>query len=83
MQLVASTLNVARRRINDPEAREVIAQATARVDAMARLHRKLYDPDSYRNGLEPVLREVLARPSRGCPSASTSSSRRGRCRSPR
>jgi hypothetical protein len=59
MQLVASTLHVAQRRISDPEAREAIGQATARVDAMARLHRKLYDPDSYRNGLEPVLREVL------------------------
>jgi two-component system, sensor histidine kinase PdtaS len=67
MQLIASTLNVARRRINDPEAREVIAQATARVDAMARLHRKLYDPDSYRNGLEPVLREVLAETFQGLP----------------
>ncbi|WP_431269307.1 sensor histidine kinase [Dankookia sp. P2] len=67
MQLVASTLHVAQRRITDPEAREVIGQATARVDAMARLHRKLYDPDSYRNGLEPVLREVLGETFQGLP----------------
>lgn len=59
MQLVASTLHVAERRINDPESREVIGQATARVDAMARLHRRLYDPESYRAGPEPLLRDVL------------------------
>jgi two-component sensor histidine kinase len=67
MQLVASTLHVAQRRISDPEAREAIGQATARVDAMARLHRKLYDPGSYRNGLEPVLREMLVETFQGLP----------------
>ncbi len=67
MQIVASTLVAAKRGIRDETALEAIDLAASRVDAMARLHRQLYSPATYRNGLEPVLRDVLGQTFRGLP----------------
>lgn len=59
-QIVAATLQKARRNVADETARAVIDQAVQRIGSLGRLHRRLYDPDSYSAGLEPVLREALA-----------------------
>ena len=58
-QIVAATLQKARRKVADEAARAALDQAINRIGALGRLHRQLYDPDSYRAGLEPILREVL------------------------
>lgn len=60
MQIVTSMLQDARRGLSDTAAVETIDQAVARVAAMAKLHRRLYDRSSYMTGLEPILRDVLA-----------------------
>jgi hypothetical protein len=60
MQLVASMLMQARRAILNGEAAEVLDQATARITCMSRLHRRLADRAAYAQGLEPILRELLA-----------------------
>ncbi len=60
LQLVVAMLRNARRGLSDPQASEVIARAEDRIAAMAQLHRRLYDGTAYTDGLEPILREVLA-----------------------
>jgi two-component system, sensor histidine kinase PdtaS len=59
-QIVAATLQKARRGIADTAALDAIDHAISRVNSLARLHRRLYDPNSYGGGFEPILREVLA-----------------------
>jgi len=60
MQILASMLRHSRRGLEDTAAVEIIDQAAARIVAMAQLHRRLYDRSAYVNGLEPILRDVLA-----------------------
>lgn len=67
MQIIASTLNMARRGIREPAALEAIEHAAARVASMARLHRRLYDRAAYRGGLEPVLHDILREAFTGLP----------------
>lgn len=67
MQLVVSMLQGARREISDPAAVEVIDQAKARITAMAQLHRRLYDPATFADGVEQLLRDLLAEIFRGLP----------------
>ena len=57
MQLVVSMLQLGARGLKDPAAVMVIDQAASRVGAMARLHRRLYDPAAY----ETVLNQCFAR----------------------
>jgi two-component sensor histidine kinase len=64
-QIVAATLQKARRNIADPAAVNAIDHAVARVASLGSLHRRLYDPSSYEAGLEPILREVLDQTFRG------------------
>jgi two-component sensor histidine kinase len=67
MQIIASMLHTTKGRVSDPIGLEVIDQAAARIDSLARLHRQLYSPSTYRNGLEPVLRDVLDENFHGLP----------------
>jgi len=60
MQILAATLADLRRGTANAEAADLVRQAEARVMAMAQLHRRMYDGDAYRAGLEPILREVLS-----------------------
>lgn len=64
-QIVAATLQKARRNVGDESAQAAIDQAVDRITSLGRLHRRLYDPESYSAGLEPILREVLAETFRG------------------
>jgi two-component sensor histidine kinase len=67
MQMVAAMLQSTKRSVSDPVALEVIDQATARIDDLAKLHRQLYSPSTYNIGLEPVLRTILLETFRGLP----------------
>jgi two-component sensor histidine kinase len=60
LQLVVAMLRNARRGLSDAQASDAIARAEDRIAAMAQLHRRLYDGTAYTDGLEPILREVLA-----------------------
>jgi two-component sensor histidine kinase len=60
MQVVAATLQTAKRSLDDPAARDVIDLASSRIQAIAHLHRRLYDPAAYTSGLGPVLHDILA-----------------------
>jgi two-component sensor histidine kinase len=60
MQVVAATLQTAKRSLTDPAAREIIDLAGGRIQAIAHLHRRLYDPAAYAGGLGPVLHDILA-----------------------
>ena len=59
-QIVAATLQKARKGVADRAALDAIDHAIFRINSLAQLHRRLYDPTSYSGGLEPILREVLA-----------------------
>ena len=59
-QIVSATLQKGRRGVADPAAQAAIDVAISRIQAMAALHRRLYDAKSYTTGLEPVLRAVVA-----------------------
>jgi two-component system, sensor histidine kinase PdtaS len=59
-QIVSATLQKGRRGVVDPAALAAIDTAISRIQAMAALHRRLYDAKSYASGLEPVLRAVVA-----------------------
>lgn len=58
-QIVAATLQKARRKVGDPAAAEALDHASARIQSLGKLHRRLYDPAAYEEGLETILREVL------------------------
>jgi two-component sensor histidine kinase len=59
-QIVSATLQKGRRTIADPAALAAIDTAISRVQAMAAMHRGLYDATSYSSGLQPVLITVVA-----------------------
>jgi hypothetical protein len=65
LQIVAATLEKAQRGIQDSIALEAIDHV--RVHSMARLHRRLYDAAAYAEGLEPILRDLLAETFRALP----------------
>jgi two-component sensor histidine kinase len=65
MQFVSAMLEHARRGIQDETGREVMEQASARITSMAMLHRRVSDRASYEEGIEPVLRDLLAESFRG------------------
>jgi len=46
LQLVMSLLNLHARRIRDPRAEEAFAEARSRINALATLHRRLYESES-------------------------------------
>ena len=64
-QIVAATLQKARRNISDKAALDAVDGAIARVASLGQLHRRLYDPASFDTGLEPILREALEETFRG------------------
>ncbi len=67
LQIVAATLQKAMRGLEDPAAVQAINHALGRIHSMAGLHRRLYDAAAYSEGLEPILRDVLAEAFRGLP----------------
>ena len=67
MNIIAGMLQHTRRALPESPATEIIDQAAARITAMAQLHRRLYDSRAYDEGLEPVLRDVLAQAFHGLP----------------
>jgi two-component system, sensor histidine kinase PdtaS len=67
LQIVAATLQKALRGLEDPAAVQAINHALGRIHSMAGLHRRLYDAAAYSEGLEPILRDVLAEAFRGLP----------------
>jgi two-component system, sensor histidine kinase PdtaS len=67
LQIVAATLQRAQRGIQDPAAAQAINIALGRIHSMAGLHRRLYDAVAYSQGLEPILRDVLAETFRALP----------------
>jgi two-component sensor histidine kinase len=60
MQMVIAMLRNGRRALRDSVAVDVIDQVSARIAAMAQLHRRLCDRNAYTNGLAPILQDVLA-----------------------
>ncbi len=67
LQIVAATLQKAQRGLQDPAALQALDHALGRIHSMAALHRRLYDTAAYAQGLEPILREVLAEAFRALP----------------
>jgi two-component system, sensor histidine kinase PdtaS len=67
LQIVAATLQKAQRGTQDPVALQALNVAIARIHSMAGLHRRLYDAAAYSQGLEPILRDVLAETFRALP----------------
>ena len=59
-QIVSATLQKGRRGVADLASQAAIDTAISRVQAMAAMHRQLYDANSYASGLEPVLIAVVA-----------------------
>jgi len=59
-QIVSATLQKGRTAATDPGALAAIDTAISRVQAMAAMHRGLYDAESYSSGLKPVLETVVA-----------------------
>lgn len=60
MQMIVSMLQNARRGVKDSVAVEVFDRASARIAAMAQLHRRLCNPSRETKGLEPILQDALA-----------------------
>jgi two-component system, sensor histidine kinase PdtaS len=67
LQIIAATLQKAQRGIQDPVAAQAINVALGRIHSLAGLHRRLYDAAAYSQGLEPILRDVLAETFRALP----------------
>jgi two-component sensor histidine kinase len=67
LQIVAATLQKALRGLEDPAAVQAISHAIGRIHSMAGLHRRLYDAAAYSEGLEPILRDMLAEAFRALP----------------
>lgn len=68
LQLVVALLRNAQRNLRNPVvAAETLSDAEARILAMSELHRRLHDGMAYVNGLEPLLREMLAHAFRDLP----------------
>ena len=68
LQLISAMIGLQSRRIEEPEAREVLRRAAERVDAVALVHRRLYtsndvefvDMDQYLENLVSEFRRALA-----------------------
>jgi len=66
LQLVMSLLNLHARRIRDPRAEEAFAEARSRINALATLHRRLYESDSLQDiDLRWFLEDLCAELRRG------------------
>ncbi len=66
--MVVGLIRVAQRSLRDPvAAAEKLNEAVDRTMAMAELHRHLNDGTAYVNGLEPLLKEMLANTFRELP----------------
>ncbi len=59
-QIVLGMLRNSHRELSKEKAAQVLKEAEERIWAMAQLHRRLHDGTAYVNGLEPLLKEVLA-----------------------
>lgn len=67
LQLITSLIELQARRLSDPEARAVLRRAVERVEAVSRVHRRLYTSanvetvrmDHYLNGLVEELRSAV------------------------
>ena len=67
LQLISSLIELQTRRVSDPEAREVLRRAVERVEAVSRVHRRLYTSanvetvrmDQYLDGLVEELRSAV------------------------
>ncbi|MGY2047167.1 sensor histidine kinase [Methylobacterium sp. JK268] len=63
LAFVSSLFRLEQRRIAEghaPDTVEVLERAQGRLDLMARIHRRLHDPDSVRQPLEDLLRHLCA-----------------------
>lgn len=61
LQSAIGKLEIAKRRMSlSPEAANMLEEAIRQMFASADIHRRLHDPVFFSNGLEPMLREVLA-----------------------
>lgn len=61
LQLVVALLRNAQRNLRNPvAAAETLNEAEERIMALSQLHRRLHDGTAYGNGLEPLLKEVIA-----------------------
>ncbi len=68
LQMVVGLIRLAQRSLRDPvAAAEKLNEAVDRTMAMAQLHRHLNDGTAYVNGLEPLLKEMLANTFRDLP----------------
>jgi len=66
LQLVMSLLNLHARRIRDPRAEEAFAEARSRINALATLHRRLYESESLQQvDLHWFLEDLCAELRRG------------------
>jgi two-component sensor histidine kinase len=66
LQLVMSLLNLHARRIRDPRAEEAFAEARSRINALATLHRRLYESESLQEiDLRWFLEDLCAELRRG------------------
>lgn len=72
LQLVVALLRNAQRNLRNPVlAAQTLNEAEERIIAMSQLHRRLHDGTAYGNGLEPLLREMLANAFRDLPVKAT------------
>lgn len=70
LQLVVALLRNAQRNLRNPVvAAEILSTAEDRIFAMAQLHRRLNDGTAYENGIEPLLKEMIATAFRELPVA--------------
>lgn len=68
LQLVVALLRNAERNLRNPVvAAETLNEAEERILAMSQLHRRLHDGTAYADGLEPLLREMVANTFRNLP----------------
>lgn len=68
LQLVVAMLRNAERNLPNPVvAAETLNEAEERILAMSQLHRRLHDGTAYADGLEPLLREMVAHSFRNLP----------------
>ena len=60
LQVTMSLLNIQARRSGDPEARRVLEEARGRINALALVHRTLYENDDLRSvAMRPFLEQLL------------------------
>lgn len=68
LQLVVALVRNAERNLRNPAvAAETLNEAEERILAMSQLHRRLQDGTAYAEGLEPLLREIIAHSFRNLP----------------